>query len=515
MKLKPSKCRSFSLKSGKPSIVPFSIEDHPVPSIAVEEQKFLGRVLFFDGKSQECFDLLKQKLQEKIENLDKTEIRPEFKLEIYKIYILPSVRFLLTVHDLPKSHLLKLDTFTDQYLKKWAGLPRCATTSLLHLDTSLGIKQISTLYLETHTVTHCSVRLKGDARVNHVLDNRLERESALIRKQSVTVEAERIYKRALNYNMVQGEIPTDSAELTLSEGPVLILPGVQTTPSHKFITEVKNEAKSQVTVSENEKMLAHVQTLVKQGKFLELTQVEKTDATWQSFIFNLPRGTMKFVLNAAIDTLPTKVNLKQWGKLVNDKCFCGRRQTLNHVLNCCNRSLEQGRFTFRHDAILSYIATCLDRKKYECYVDIQGHQTPGGGTFPPSLVVTTLKPDIVIVDKKQKATYIFELTVPSEGRLEQAHKLKQAKYEHFKTDISSHKVSVIPFEIGSHTGYINRENKANLHSLHKFCKSDIKLKKFKENVSAIAILGSYYIFNCRNDEAWESSDPILPPFSNQ
>ena len=58
--------------------------------------------------------------------------------------------------------------------------------------------------------------------------------------------------------MVQGEIPTDSAELTLSEGPVLILPGVQTTPSHKFITEVKNEAKSQVIVSENEKIFEHV-----------------------------------------------------------------------------------------------------------------------------------------------------------------------------------------------------------------------------------------------------------------
>ena len=47
------------------------------------------------------------------------------------MYILPSIRFLLTVHDLPQTHLTKLDTMSDQFLKKWAGLPRCATNAIL------------------------------------------------------------------------------------------------------------------------------------------------------------------------------------------------------------------------------------------------------------------------------------------------------------------------------------------------------------------------------------------------
>ena len=51
MMLKPSKCRSFSLKGGKPAKEIFKINDHPVPSIADEEQKFLGRVIFYSGKS--------------------------------------------------------------------------------------------------------------------------------------------------------------------------------------------------------------------------------------------------------------------------------------------------------------------------------------------------------------------------------------------------------------------------------------------------------------------------------
>ena len=144
MRIKPSKCRSFSLKSGKPSIIPFKIGEDIIPSIAENEQKFLGRVLFFDGKSEQCFKYLESKILEKIENLDTTLIRPEYKLEIYSIYILPSIRFLLTVHDLPKTYLEKLDRKTDQYLKKWAGLPRCATPAVLHLNTALNVKKIST-----------------------------------------------------------------------------------------------------------------------------------------------------------------------------------------------------------------------------------------------------------------------------------------------------------------------------------------------------------------------------------
>ena len=95
----------------------------------------------------------------------------------------------------------------DQFLKKWAGLPKCATNAILHLDTALHIKKISTLYKESHATTHCSTRLKGDTGVNLALDNRLARESQFVRKQSVTVQSEQIYQRALGRNTVQGEIP--------------------------------------------------------------------------------------------------------------------------------------------------------------------------------------------------------------------------------------------------------------------------------------------------------------------
>ena len=270
-----------------------------------------------------------------------------------------------------------------------------------------------------------------------------------------------------------------------------------------------------VCVSENERIFKHIQTLMQQGKYLEMTKLQGSDATWQSFIFNLPKGTMKWLLNSSINTLPNKTNLKLWGKIVNDKCSCGQRQTLNHVLSCCVVSLEQGRFTFRHDNVLYYISKCLDKKRYKCFLDLDGQRTEAGGTIPPSLAVTLKKPDIVIVDQKTKSAHIFELTVPGETRLETAHKLKTESFSHFVTDIQSHRVTLTPFEVGAHTGHINNENKNRLKTLHGFCTKDIKLKKFKENISAIVVLSSYFIFNCRNQDAWSTPDHILAPFPNQ
>ena len=94
-------------------------------------------------------------------------------------------------------------------------------------------------------------------------------------------------------------------------------------------------------------------------------------------------------------------------------------------------------------------------------MDIKGHQTPNGGTLPPDVLVTNLKPDIVIIDKQKMNVNIFELTVPGEKRLAISHTLKTEKYQHFSTDITRFSTTVTPFEIGSNTGFINSETNKN------------------------------------------------------
>ena len=50
---------------------------------------------------------------------------------------------------------------------------------------------------------------------------------------------------------------------------------------------------------------------------------------------------------------PTPLNLKRWKYRLDAKChLCGSyRPTTAHILNGCPISLEQGRYTWRHDSV--------------------------------------------------------------------------------------------------------------------------------------------------------------------
>ena len=241
---------------------------------------------------------------------------------------------------------------------------------------------------------------------------------------------------------------------------------------------------------------------------------------WKSYMFNLKKGTLKFLMNSCLDILPTQVNLLQWGKVTSDLCkLClkvdpplqgRRRETLHHILNYCNVSLNQGRFTWRHDNILRYICNSIDKSKFTLYADIPPHSLPGGGTIPPHLSVTSLKPDICILHEGKAD--IFELTVPLDPNIPAAHIRKSEKYLHFITDCTTIRVNVHPFEIG-YRGYISLDNKIRLKLLHSFCDPKIKFTEFMKNISTISLMSSYYLFIQRHSADWNTeTQPIGPSF---
>ena len=84
--------------------------------------------------------------------------------------------------------------------------------------------------------------------------------------------------------------------------------------------KVKETTKDLVNCENETKWKAHLQTLVKQGQYLSLAVAEKTDFIWKFFMFNMKSGTLKFIVNASLDTLPTRANLDQWGKRTSDHC---------------------------------------------------------------------------------------------------------------------------------------------------------------------------------------------------
>ena len=93
---------------------------------------------------------------------------------------------------------------------------------------------------------------------------------------------------------------------------------------------------------------------------------------------------MKFLLNASKDTLATQANLVRWNKSTCDACkLCKCRETTAHILNNCKISLDQGKYTWRHNNIINYIVTSLDSSKFQIFSDLPGFQVAGGGSIPP------------------------------------------------------------------------------------------------------------------------------------
>ena len=84
-----------------------------------------------------------------------------------------------------------------------------------------------------------------------------------------------------------------------------------------------------------------------QGRLLELASAENSDAVWKSVVFDMKKGTLKFLLNPQLDTLPTGANLVRCDKYSWDECKqCGNRETMCHILNGCSVSLEKGTYTW-------------------------------------------------------------------------------------------------------------------------------------------------------------------------
>ena len=184
----------------------------------------------------------------------------------------------------------------------------------------------------------------------------------------------------------------------------------------KIKTSVTHANKSVI----QEKLQSHVETLQVQGSLLCLASQEKEDLLWKSTMFQLKSGTLKFMLNACIDTLPTPANLKRLKKSSSDRCkLCGNKGTSNHYLNCCITMLNTGRYTWRHNNLVNFIVNNV-AKNFQFFSDL-----PGGATIPVNLCVTNMKPDIVIIDPQKKQLHIFELTCPMTANIEKRNLEKE------------------------------------------------------------------------------------------
>ena len=263
--------------------------------------------------------------------------------------------------------------------------------------------------------------------------------------------------------------------------------------------------------------------LVIQGDFLKLLESEQTNVTWKSIIYGVPKGkgVMAFAMRSSTNTLATPDNVKRWKKVVSDSCqMCrqpGRppaKATLHHQLNHCSAFLgETERYTWRHDSVAQYIAETLKEnlpEQMSLYADLEGYKVCGG-TIPPTIVQTSSRPDIVIVDNRNRTVWMLELTVSFESNFEAANRRKKERHSSLAADIEDENFQCnnLPFEIGSR-GHISSDNKSTLVLMHQLCQPKESLSKFIRNISKISLLASYSIYLSRNESNWTSVELLRP-----
>ena len=199
-------------------------------------------------------------------------------------------------------------------------------------------------------------------------------EATYSRGQDTTTQAEEVYRDTLHLNTVDGQVPTytglNAKQLTW-----------------KFNQSIKEQVRNSTREQVQAKVVEHMEGLKVQGSLLTLAAREKQDILWKSVMFQLKSGTLKFMMNASIDTLATPANLCRWKYTTSSSCkLCPNKGTTDQILNCCRVMLD----TWRHNNLVNFVVNNID-SKFTVYSDIPGWEAPVGGTIPPALCVTRLK----------------------------------------------------------------------------------------------------------------------------
>ena len=204
---------------------------------------------------------------------------------------------------------------------------------------------------------------------------------------------------------------------------------------------------------------------------------------------------------------------------MNDRCpFCGNTETLLHILSNCSTSLTQGRYTWRHNSVLTSIIDLIRpylKTGFTLFSDMPGHQAPHGGTVPPHIHVTAFKPDIFIFNGNSQEVIVFELTCPWDANIARSHAFKSEKYAPLIADLSSRFiVSFFSIEVSAR-GQITKDNRSRLKSfLFKCCSFTGNVSKALVHVSSkAALLSSYSIFAARREPTWEDPAPLTVRYS--
>ena len=227
------------------------------------------------------------------------------------------------------------------------------------------------------------------------------------------------------------------------------------------------------------------------------------NSIWSDVQSNMPRNIFNFTVRYLNNSLATRKNLARWNLSQTSDCsFCFHPESLLHVVAGCKTYLDEGRFTWRHNSALKFIANSFQSiVGSTLYVDLPDFLSP--------CIITgdTFRPDILLVTKDKKL-FVLELTVGFETNLNINSQRKKDKYQELLQALNSQFSSVKFVNLSvSCLGIFGRSADSFIDMCKELEIDKSYLRFIIRKTSNINIRSTYFIF-CHRNKPWNSPDLI-------
>lgn len=578
MAAKPVKCICMGLRQFRKSAPPskfvkvndtiYSVYD-PQLTISGKRMKFILQDDSFKGSH---FKFLGRWLRD---NLDEAGVKTWFlhkfhellgivegapldgfmKLWIYQHFVLGMLSWPLLIQDFNRDFVkTQVTRPCGVFLRRWAGVFKSIDSGCLYRRKErfgLGLSEITTYFEKLQVIKLHLVKHSPDPHVAALYNMRRIREESHLKTWRPTQLLEKVCEMTDFDLKFQHATVGDRRGL----GHGLFTQRSVSAPSHRELC-TRN-----VQRLADEKLEAHAVDLGMQGSWLGWEEgVFPFDLSWDNLIMGPGGRVVSFVLNATHNSVMTP-DLRHICGYVDEPdcklCRVGdvtRKATLHHILVGCRHSLENLRYTWRHDSVLATLLQAMQPVLLQHNArppsttlppKISTSFVPAGTTpsqskqalskrsllstatdwrllvdfhhkqylFPPHIYATKQRPDILLWSNSIRVVIFGELTCPAEEGVSEANLRKEARYQDLAEDIRGLKhpwtVHNLTLEAGAR-GFVARSTYTFLRKIG----FTVKLARITcRQVSEVVARCSYAIFQRHSEEKWNSSRTLLVPKS--
>ena len=331
MSVKASKSKSLVIDRGeivhdKSLCIVLGANCQGIPSIADNPVKFLGTTIsgaLSDKYQAGSLSLALTKGLSLISNSGHPAVQ---KLWILQHLLVPRLRWLLLIYQIPISVVTKLEQKISCCLRKWLHLHN-TTTNISPYSSSLPCP----LPLKSLSSIMKSAKVSGQVLLRESADPYLSEANVLLKSGNWSAsEAVEEAKKILNFKQILVYHQCHRAGFGLISNP-------EASPKHAYA--YRKLLTSMVEEAQEGKYQAKAVQLSVQGQWTKWCSCVRMDLSWKTLLA-MPQQLLTFCLDAMYNTLPSPSNLHHWHISPEASCLLCKKTSFHYC--SCSWSLYCG-----------------------------------------------------------------------------------------------------------------------------------------------------------------------------